>query len=449
MHIGPFLFGTVCVVFFFLLQFLFKAGSQIFGKGLDPWVITKLIAYNLAWMLVLAVPLGVLVASLMAYGKLSGSNELTIIKSAGGSALGAMMPGMVGGLLLFFGLFLFNDRILPETNHTAMVMLLDIRQVQPTLAIEPGQLITLEGYSILARKVDRARNALYDVTIYTQDAERMNTITARTAELAFNQDYSRLLMTLRDGEIHQLDRRNTARFTRLSFAEHQVVVAATGFNLTSTDPNSIGRTDRTMNIEQMRARADSAESRANRVAMRRDSLLMEFSMRVMRFGAGALNPLNSDPEASQRMLETATLKGQAESEQSVVTQHLKESDQYWVEIHKKYSIPAACLVFMLVGAPLGIVVRRGNFGVSAAITLGFFVIYWACLVTGEKLADRGALPPAVAMWMADAIIGAIGLYLTILVSRETVTLTFEFNRLRRLFRRKSGQMELARPSASP
>ena len=164
---------------------------------------------------------------------------------------------------------------------------------------------------------------------------------------------------------------------------------------------------------------------------------MEFTLRVMEFGAGALNPLSSDPGASQKMLETATLKGQIESEQSVVTQHLKESDQYWVEIHKKYSIPAACLVFMLVGAPLGIVVRRGNFGVSAAITLGFFVIYWACLVTGEKLADRGALPPAVAMWMADAIIGAIGLYLTILVSRETVTLTFEFNRLRRLFRKKA------------
>ncbi len=436
MHIGPFLFGTVCVVFFFLLQFLFKSGSEIFGKGLDPWIITKLIAYNLAWMLVLAVPLGVLVASLMAYGKLSGSNELTIIKSAGGSALRAMMPGMLGGLFLFIGLFLFNDRILPETNHTAMVMLLDIKQVQPTLAIEPGQLISLQDYSILARKVDRLRNILYDVTIYTQDPERMNTITARTAELAFNQDYSRLLMTLRDGEIHQLDRRNAARFTRLTFAEHQVVVAAAGFNLASTDPNSIGRTDRTMNIQQMRARADSAESRADRVAARRDSLLGEFGLRAVQLGIEGLNPITRSPETNQRVMEMATLKGQIESEQAVITQHLKESDQYWVEIHKKYSIPAACLVFMLVGAPLGIVVRRGNFGVSAAITLGFFVVYWACLVTGEKLADRGALPPAVAMWMADVIIGAIGLYLTVLVSRETVTFTFEFNRLRRLFRRK-------------
>ena len=424
------------MVFFFLLQFLFKAGSEIFGKGLDPWIITKLIAFNLAWMLVLAVPLGVLVASLMAYGKLSGSNELTIIKSAGGSALRAMMPGMLGGLILFIGLFLFNDRILPETNHTAMVMLLDIKQVQPTLAIEPGQLISLQDYSILARKVDRLRNVLYDVTIYTQDPERMNTITARTAELAFNQDYSRLLMTLRDGEIHQLDRRNAARFTRLTFAEHQVVVAAAGFNLASTDPNSIGRTDRTMNIQQMRARADSAESRADRVATRRDSLLGEFGLRVVQLGIEGLNPMTRSPETSQRVMEMATLKGQIESEQAVITQHLKESDQYWVEIHKKYSIPAACLVFMLVGAPLGIVVRRGNFGVSAAITLGFFVVYWACLVTGEKLADRGALPPAVAMWMADVIIGAIGLYLTVLVSRETVMFTFEFNRLRRLFRRK-------------
>jgi lipopolysaccharide export system permease protein len=104
-----------------------------------------------------------------------------------------------------------------------------------------------------------------------------------------------------------------------------------------------------------------------------------------------------------------------------------------VEIYKKYSIPAACLVFVFVGAPLGILVRRGNFGVSAAIALGFFVVYWSCLVSGEKLADRAVLPPSVAMWMADVVIGALGVYLTILVSRETVTFNFEFNWLKRLF----------------
>ena len=136
------------------------------------------------------------------------------------------------------------------------------------------------------------------------------------------------------------------------------------------------------------------------------------------------------------------MRGQLESESINRNEHIRSANQYLVEIHKKYSIPAACLVFVFVGAPLGILVRRGNFGVSASIALGFFIIYWSCLVAGEKLADRSVLSPAVAMWMANGVIGILGTYLTILVSRETVTFNFEFTWLKKLvglFRRKKNQ----------
>jgi lipopolysaccharide export system permease protein len=141
--------------------------------------------------------------------------------------------------------------------------------------------------------------------------------------------------------------------------------------------------------------------------------------------------------ASAALAKLMSLRSQIESAATIRDEEQKRSNQYWVEIHKKWSIPAACLIFVFVGAPLGIVVRRGNFGVSASIALGFFIIYWACLVAGEKLADRDFLSPAVAMWMADGIIGALGIYLTILVSRETVTFNFDFPWLRRIFGRRA------------
>ena len=147
-------------------------------------------------------------------------------------------------------------------------------------------------------------------------------------------------------------------------------------------------------------------------------------------------PISRPEAASNALSRLAALRAQFESENVTRNEQIRQADQYMVEVHKKYSIPAACLVFVFVGAPLGILVRRGNFGVSASIALGFFIIYWSCLVSGEKLADRAILSPAVSMWMADAIIGVMGAYLTVLVSRETVTFNFDFSRMRSLFRRR-------------
>jgi lipopolysaccharide export system permease protein len=99
-------------------------------------------------------------------------------------------------------------------------------------------------------------------------------------------------------------------------------------------------------------------------------------------------------------------------------------NQYLVEINKKYSIPVACIVFVFIGVPLGIIARRGTFGVAATLSIGFFLLYWASLIGGEKLADRGIIPPWIGMWIADIVLGIIGIYLTIRLARETPTVNW-------------------------
>ena len=133
------------------------------------------------------------------------------------------------------------------------------------------------------------------------------------------------------------------------------------------------------------------------------------------------------------MTRVATLRGDLGRLAEDIARARKEENKYLVEIYKKYAIPAACLIFVFVGAPLGILVRRGNFGVSAVIALGFYVLYWACLVVGEKLADRDILPPSVAMWLGDFVVGALGAYLMVTVSRESSILRIDFSGLRRFF----------------
>ena len=438
MHIGPFLFGTFAVVFIFLLQFIFKFLNDLVGKGLSYWIIGKFIFYNLAWMLVLAVPMGVLVSTLMSYGKLSGNNELTIVKSAGGSAFKAMFPAIAGGALLFLGLYLFNDKILPETNHKAYVMQTDIRQFRPTAAVEPGQFSTLERYNVLAREVDREHDILKDVTIYGKQGGLLNIINAERAELAYSKDLTKILMTLVNGEVQRINQNALGDFRRIVFREYQITMNTNNQQFRQSDPTSFGRTDRTMNIEQMQERVDTARAQQGRAEENlarqldrqfgRDSVVVEVATNA--------GPLTRDRAAQSALAKLSGIRGELQRLGNDVVRARKEANKYLVEIHKKYAIPAACLIFVFVGAPLGIVVRRGNFGVSAVIALGFFIVYWACLVVGEKLADRDVLHPAIAMWLGDMVVGVLGVYLTLLVTRETVALRFEFPRLKKWMGRK-------------
>lgn len=417
MLVGPFLFGTGTVVFVFLLQFIFKFLNDLVGKGLSYWVIAQLIGYQLSWMLVLAVPMGMLVATLMAYGKLGEHNEFTIIKSCGGSAFKAMYPSIFAGFVVFVLLQIFNDKVLPETNQKAAILQSDIRELKPTFAIDEGRYSEFQGYKILARKVDKAKEMMNDVTIYADNNGTSNIINAKVATMRFAKDMQKMKIDLANGEIQQIKRNEPNFFRRIVFNNHSIIIKTSGYKLNKSDPSSYGRSDRTMNIEQMKSAANTADSFKQKSEMEFDKTLEDFML-------GNLTFKDSVTDAKTAVKNTlSNLRSRLESSSSGYFGSQETSNQYWVEIHKKYSIPFACLIFVFVGAPLGLIVKRGNFGVSAAIALGFFVIYWAFLVVGEKLSDRLLLSPFWAMWLGDFIIGIIGVLLTIFVSRETLRLS--------------------------
>ena len=166
-HFIPFIFSTLTLMGIFLLQFMMKFADRLVGKGLDTWLLIKLVVFNLSWMLVLVVPMATLVATLMAFGNFSQNNEVTILKSSGVSLYKMMQGSFIASIILAFLLFLFNDQVLPDANHQARLLMQDISQQKPTLSLEPGFFSQeVPKYAILVRAFMWNSIALGGVTNY-------------------------------------------------------------------------------------------------------------------------------------------------------------------------------------------------------------------------------------------------------------------------------------------
>ncbi|MBM2815474.1 MAG: YjgP/YjgQ family permease [Ignavibacteria bacterium] len=542
LHLPPFLFGFITVIFLFLLQFIIRYIDELVGKGLSEWIIIQLIFLNIAWMVVLAAPMGALFSSLLSFGSMSASHEITIVKASGGSLLRMMMPVIIAGFALSYFLFWFNDAVLPDSNYKVKDLMNDIRRKKPTFNLESGIFSTeLEGYTILARQVDSLSGLLRGVTIYDNTkSPNLNIISSDTGKVEFSSDMSKLVMTLFNGEIIQMPAMNSISYRKVLFNKYQAKINASGFAFERSSGGMSSRGDRELCIKDMqlivteamknaaeldgrinneikrnfeslfsfdnssvapqvnprfdensqnttnllkkdtvnkikkrnlKPRQDKAKSIVNadpedfhfkrkvkpkkqkpdiKQIMIADSIAVAKRQMAMKMGK---NPEINPPEHTgqfkppEKAIDTFTAKSHAlkritflysSISSDIYRQHdyKLHADQYRVEIYKKYAIPFACLIFILVGCPLGILTKGGNFGLSAAISLAFYIFYWACLIGGEKLADRGYITPFVAMWGGNFIVGVMGIILSIKVSNESFRLPF-LNRIRKLRSKKN------------
>ncbi|HYQ87250.1 MAG TPA: LptF/LptG family permease [Bacteroidota bacterium] len=447
-HAGPFLFSCVTLMFVFLLQFLMKFADQLVGKGLSSLVIGELITLSLAWMVVLAVPMAVLVSALMAFGSLSAQNEVTAMKAGGMSLYRMIAPVFIASILLTALLIQFDNNVLPEANHRVKVLMVDIRKVKPTLAINSGLFSqNIAGYSILARKTFEHSNDLEGITIYDYTDPGTNVVvTAERGTVTFTPDQRKLIMDLYNGEIHQLGTTTLQEYRKMRYVRHRIVMNAEGFDFERSNENAFGRGDRELSAQDMQHLVDSLEQ-ANAAALdqvvRNESYPFSgFGMPDRRNGGQAFHevpaprpggpPAVTAPvheQAVQLALNRAHSMANAVDNQMMLIKYNRDQiNQYVVEIHKKYAIPVACIVFVFIGAPLGIMARRGTFAVAASMSFGFFLLYWASLIGGEKLADRAIIPPWVGMWGANILIGCLGIYLTLRMGRENLFINWRWFR---------------------
>lgn len=407
LHAAPFAFGTSVVLFLFLMQFLLRYGEQLLSKGLEAWIIVQLIGLNLPWMLVLAIPMGALFATVYTFGSLAASHEATVFKATGMSPWQMSRAVVLTALLMSGGLVWFNDSVLPEANHQAKVMLADIQRKRPTLLLEPGRFTTqLEGYTLLARARDTSGRLLLGVTVYDRtQLGWLRVISADTAWLRLSSGLTEFVLEFRSGELHQLPQRGGGEERWVYFRRLIVRIPARDYAFVRSDARLFARGEREMSIAQMRAIVREAQLHQQQLAEQVQQLLEPYWRSLFH-----PEPQGEQTPSGERLRQHfLMLRSALEPLAAEWAATLQRERQYRVEIHKKYAIAVACFLFALVGAPLGILTRGGNFGVSALISLGFYIFYWAALISGEKLADRGYISPAVGMWWGNVGVFCLGL----------------------------------------
>ncbi|NLT50160.1 MAG: YjgP/YjgQ family permease [Ignavibacteria bacterium] len=429
----PFLGAIFVLTAVLLLQFLMKFADNLVGKGLSIFVIIKLVVYNLAWMFVLVVPMAVLVATIMAFGTMGQNNEIAILKASGVSLYKLMIPPVAFAVLLCYSLIQFNNHVYPDANHAARLLMVDISKQKPTLSLIPGVFSQeVENYSILARGINPETNDLTNLTIYDYSSiEKVNIITARKGKIYFAKEHDKIIMDLEKGQIHEAETRDKSVYRILKFDKHKIVMNGDKFSFKQTGPGE-PRSNRELGAAELVVIADSLNREVIPMKENFSNLINNY------FFADSLMFNNSRATYSKMerflffraedMLKSA--RNSLRVSLADISFRQKNINNFWVEIHKKYSIPFACIVFVLVGAPLGAIARKGGMGVAAPLSLIFIFIYWAFLIGGEKLADRGLLSPLWGMWSANVVLGVLGVFMTIQSARERITL--DFSRFQRL-----------------
>lgn len=428
-HFIPFIFSTLTLMGIFLLQFLMKFADRLVGKGLDTWLLVKLVVFNLSWMLVLVIPMATLVSTLMAYGNFSQNNEITILKSSGASLYKMMRAPFLASIVLAILLFLFNDQVLPDANHQARILMSDISQQKPTLSLEPGFFSQeVSNYAILVRSINEKTNELTGVTIYDYTTPaKVNVVTADRGKIYFTSDQMNLIMDLWDGEIHESDVKDSGLYRKLVFNKHRIVMDGSQFSLHQSQGGIRG--ERELGVDTMTAIVNNLKSEREEYKISLKKEAKKYFLVDSTYSAvyNDPNPVVKDKLVYLRLIDKLrAAKSMMTSKSRSIEWTSREIEKYAVEIHKKYAIPAACIIFILIGAPLGVMVKKGGFGVAASISLLFFLVYWAFLIGGEKLAERGFFSPFIGMWAANILLGILGILLTIKTNRETVTIKFTF-----------------------
>ena len=408
-HLRPFLLSLSVLLLVLMLDTILEMMDLLISKGVPFFVVGQIALFSLAWMLALAVPMAVLVSTLMAFGRLSADGEVLAMWAGGVSPYRMLLAPLVASATLTVGMVEFDDRVLPEANHRVKVLLAAVHRKRPALSLKgrEGTFVDFPGYSLLFRKVDRKGEKLYGVTLYGRGKEGITTVLkAKWGELNISPDGETLTVTLHQGEVHQMDPKEPERYVRTNFSKYVVRISGLRMGLRLEE---VGRGDREMSIGMLKDKIKELKAKAKKAELR----ISEIALKLGISGKTTDEILSHARAISEGKLsrrEKGTLRGMF-TQWEVLKSYRRSINKYEVELHKKYSIPVACIVFVLVGMPLGIRVRRGGLGVGFGLSVGFFVVYWAFLIGGEELADRMLVSPWTIMWAPDLLIGALGIYL--------------------------------------
>jgi len=442
-HIFPFLSSLCIIVFLFIIQQAVYLLDKIISKGLDPSVVVEVFIIQLGWIIALAIPMAILTSTLMTFGRMSGDNEITAIKASGQGLIPLMVPVFAGATLLGVFLAFFNDLILPDANHRTANLISDISRKKPAAFIEPGILIRdFAGYTIYTEDVNSKTGLLKEIKIFSNLPSQDPSVTmADSGLLRMTPDQQYLELTLFDGESHSVPRKSKEDYFMGRFKKQLVSIknVDSDFERTNSDYRGDREKSSLMMLDNIKEFRNANEPYIEEYNQMLSSLTLSIrKLDTLTLHNDSLHAASVDTLTFSEWVDSfnpsrpAAIIGALEEHRGIFDRVYRRIhsnnlliNQHLVEVHKKYSIPFACLLFVLIGAPLGIMARRGGIGIGASYSLLFFLITWAFLIKGESMADKMQTSPFLAMWSGNILVGICGIVLTTLMLKEK-TIRFDW-----------------------
>ncbi|MBC8173109.1 MAG: LptF/LptG family permease [Chitinophagales bacterium] len=433
--IGPFFVTFFITLFVLLIQFLWKYIDDLVGKGLEWYIIAKLLFYASANLIPLALPLATLLSAIMTYGNLGERFELAAFKSAGISMFRFMRSTILLGMFISLGAFLFSNYVLPTASLKFWSTLIDITKQKPALNIKANEFYDdIEHFSILIGHKNEDNVHIKDITIYEEEVGQMNdnVLIANTGEMLPSADKKNLIMKLYNGKQYeqlkqQAKNKRVKEHMRMHFGEWEKTLDLSGFQMKQTGEDLYRDHYKMMNVQQLQTAIDSLELQAvnKQKGLKKIIAPYFYFEKDSAFQAGTPEEklqsefIQTIPANDRKAIITNALTSvrNIANHTKQIEESLKMSNnrivEHKIEWHRKFTLSIACIVFLFVGAPLGAIIRKGGFGFPVIFSILIFIFFYVINITGERMADQSALTAFSGMWMAIMIIFPFSIFLTI------------------------------------
>jgi lipopolysaccharide export system permease protein len=417
------------------MQFLWKYVDDLVGKGLGFYLIIKLLVLATVTLVPMALPLAILLASIMTFGNLAENHELVSMKSAGMSLPRIMASLVVFNFLLALAAFFFSNNVLPVVNLKMGALLYDVRIAKPALNIQQDVFYNgIEGYSIRVAKKDADQETMHNIMIYDHTSNEGNTkvILAKSGKMKMSSDKHYLVLSLTDGNSYQemiqdqhsrQDHPNAIN----SFKEQTVYMDLSSFKFSRTNEELFKNNYDMMDMKQLSTSIDSMV-----ILVNKDKSQFYDQLNLNYFGPTHFSNRNVHQPQQQAMpavskaniLDLAiTISRNAKMYIESTGQELKDINENlmrrYIEWHRKITFSFACFILFFIGAPLGAIIKKGGLGMPVVVSALFFVLFYVLAVTGEKFAREGVTSAVVGMWMPTAILFPVGIFFTIKATRDS------------------------------
>lgn len=460
--IGPFVLTFFIALFILLMQFLFKYIDDLVGKGLEWYVVLELLMYASSTLVPMALPLAILLSSIMTFGNLGEHYELVALKSSGISLRRIMMPLITIVFVISVAAFFFSNIVMPYANLKMGALMWDVRNQKPSLAIKPGEFYNgIDGYSIRVAEKGDDGNSLKDIVIYNHSANNgnMNVMMADSGKMLKSDNERYLVIMLYNGISYEESGvpgtiNDRKQLTRVKFREHEVKFDLSTFQMNRTDESLFKDHYTMLNLKQLSYYEDSLTDRLARdkTYFRQNYVLYTLMNKNFQLDSSIkpeVKTLQSDIIKNFKMSDRVMIISRAFSTIRNIASYTETTKKdldnmsekirrHEIETHRKFTLPVACIILFFIGAPLGAIIRKGGLGMPIVISIFFFIFFHILSITGEKMARQDVVPVWQGMWMATFILTPIGIFITRKASLDSTLLDLDvyLNFFKKLARKK-------------